>query len=68
MSEEESKDQGENAGEQTERGPPTSDIGSLLPGSSGEVVSWMGCHLGWCSVITFMAPEKLTINFLRSLA
>ena len=51
-----------------ERGQPASDIGSLLPGSSGEVVSWMSCHLGWCSGIRFMAPEKLTINFLRSLA
>ena len=60
--------QGENSGEQTGIGQLASDIGSLLPGSSGEVVSWVGSHLGWCSGITFMAPEKLTINFLRSLA
>ena len=31
--------QGENAGEQAERGKPVSDTGSQLPGSSGEVVS-----------------------------
>ena len=58
--------QGDNSGEQTERGQTASDIGKLLPGSSGEVVFWM-CHLGWCSGIRFTALEKPSINFLRSL-
>ena len=53
--------QGENAGEQAERGQPISDTGSQLPGSSGEVVSWMSRHLSRCSGIRFMAPEKVTI-------
>ena len=60
--------QAENTGDQTERGPPVSAIGSSLTGSSGEVVSWMSRHLGWCSGIRFKAPKKVTINFLRSLA
>ena len=60
--------QGENTGEQTERGQPTSDFGSSLAGSSGEVISWISCHLGRCAGIRFTAPEKLTINFLRGLA
>ena len=59
--------QGDNLGEQTERGQTASDIGSLLPGSSGEVVFWM-CHLGWCSGVKFMALAKPSINFLRVLA
>lgn len=60
--------QGENTGEQTERGPPASDAGSLLPGSSGEAVSCMSRHLGQCAGIRLTAPEKLTINSLRGLA
>ena len=60
--------QGENTGEQTERGQPASDTGSSLPRSSGEAVSWMSRHLGLYSGIRFTAPEKLSINFLRGLA
>ena len=60
--------QGENIGEQSERGQPASDTGSLLPGSSGEAVSRMSRHVGLYSGIRFTAPEKLTINFLRGLA
>ena len=60
--------QGEDAGEQTEGGPPASDVGSSLAGSSGEVTSWMSCHLGRCAAIRLTAPEKLTINSLRGLA
>ena len=52
--------QGENTGEQTERGQPASDTGSSLPGSSGEAVSWMSRHLGLYSGIRFTAPEKLS--------
>ena len=60
--------QGDNLGEQTERGQPASDFGSSPAGSSGEVISWMSCHLGQCAGISFTAPEKLTINSLRGLA
>ena len=47
--EKKARTQGENTGEQTEKGPPASDAGSLLPGSSGGAVSCMSHHLGQCA-------------------
>ena len=60
--------QGRDSGEQTKRGQPVSDTGSLPSGSSGDVVSCESCHLGRYSGIRFTAPEKQTGNFLRGWA